>query len=215
MSFHATDAGFSARTIRLSTFRKHLMSSVCAGLIIVAAGSGALAQQVPGKYFNADGSKTNDYEAAKKSWLDDKEFNGNWGLKALNADAAYAQGINGTGSKVGVIDQPVWAAHREFAGADKLKFITTQGIRTYTDPYLPVKAGEPFIYDGRIYIDGDKGIAHHGTHVAGIAAGNRNGSVATSVNRVVSDSDHENFRPAVFGMQGGASGAKIFARDTG
>ncbi|MCK0427939.1 hypothetical protein, partial [Salmonella sp. L-S2402] len=68
MSFHATGAGFSARSDRLSKFRKHLMSSVCAALIVAAVGSGAHAQEVPGKYFNADGSRTDDLEKAAATW---------------------------------------------------------------------------------------------------------------------------------------------------
>ncbi|MBA8902117.1 hypothetical protein, partial [Phyllobacterium sp. P30BS-XVII] len=83
MSFHATDAGFSACSARLSKFRNHLMSSVCAGLIITAAGLGAHAQQMPAKYFNADGSKTSDLEAAAATWRADKEFQANWGVGAM------------------------------------------------------------------------------------------------------------------------------------
>ena len=56
MSFDATSAGISARHNCLSTFRRHLKSSVFAALIIGSACSGAMAQEA--KYLNADGSKT-------------------------------------------------------------------------------------------------------------------------------------------------------------
>lgn len=148
------------------------------------------------QYLNADGSRSNDLEAARKSWRDDPEFNGNWGLKAINADAAYANGYTGLGSRLGVIDQPVWTLHPEFAGTGKATFIPIEGIRTYDDPHLPFKRGEYFIYDGGIYVDGRNDVATHGTHVAGIAAGGRgddNGPV----------------------MHGVAFNAAVFATDNG
>ncbi len=150
----------------------------------------------------ADGSLVADREQAAASWRGDAEFNGNWGLAAIRAEYAYAQGYSGLGARVGVLDQPVWSAHPEFAasvaGDPKLSFITTRGIRTYDDPYLPYRAGDPFIYDGQLYVDGYDEIATHGTHVAGIAAANRD-SVAG--------------RPGV--MQGVAYAARIFAADVG
>jgi subtilase-type serine protease len=182
MSFDATAAGFSARQNCFSTFRKHLMSSVFAGLILAATATGALAQLV---YTKADGSKTDKLNEARESWQADAEFNGNWGLKAIGADAAYALGITGDGVKLGVFDQPVWHLHPEFAtqpgsAFPKLTFLTTSGIRTYTDPHIPsFRAGDPFKYDGTIYIDAYKNLASHGTHVAGIAAANRDSGDGT------------------------------------
>ncbi|MBZ3691528.1 autotransporter domain-containing protein [Phyllobacterium calauticae] len=208
MFFHDSGAVFSARSDRLSKFRNHLMSSVCAALIIAAAGPGAHAQEAPAKYFNADGSRTNDLEAAKKSWREDAEFIGksmgaspfkpqNFPLRAINADTAYARGFTGKGVKIGVIDQPVWHAHPEFAGIDKLTVVPISGIRTYSDVLIHVKAGDPYVYDGRAYVDGRHDIAVHGTHVAGIAAGNRNG---------IHNGE---------GMQGVAFDARVFAVDNG
>jgi subtilase-type serine protease len=174
MSFHVSGAVISAHQNRLKTFRKHLVTTVFTSILLSAATAGAVAQQQP-KYYNADGTRTNDFEAARKSWRDDAEFNGNDGLKAINADAAYAMGFTGKNTKLGVIDQPVYAAHSEFAGDGKVTFITTEGTRLYTDPYIPVKAGDHFIADGRQFIDGYNGISSHGTHVAGIAGANRDG----------------------------------------
>ncbi|QND54918.1 S8 family serine peptidase (plasmid) [Phyllobacterium sp. 628] len=176
MSFCDIRADRSAQYNRLSTFRKHLKTTVFTTLLVSAAAmaTGAIAQELP-KYFNADGTRTNDLEAAKQSWLNDPEFNGNVGLKAIHAETAYAMGFTGKGGKLGVIDQPVWAGHPEFAGPGKLTFITTTGTRLYTDPKIPVKAGDPFVADGKQFVDGYGEISSHGTHVAGIAAANRDG----------------------------------------
>ncbi|MBA8879937.1 autotransporter domain-containing protein [Phyllobacterium myrsinacearum] len=176
MSFCDISAVVSVRNCHLSRFRKHLKTAAFTTILIstTALATGALAQQLP-KYFNADGTRTNDLEAAKQSWLKDPEFNGNVGLKAIHAETAYAMGFTGKGGKLGVIDQPVWAGHPEFAGPGKLTFITTTGTRLYTDPYIPVKAGDPFVADGKQFIDGYGEISSHGTHVAGIAAANRDG----------------------------------------
>ncbi|SDP60487.1 S8 family peptidase, partial [Phyllobacterium sp. OV277] len=181
MSFHATDAGFSARTIRLSTFRNHLMSSVCAGLIIAAAGPSAHAQQVPSKYFNADGSRTNDYEAAKRSWLADKEFQGNWGLKAIHAEAAYVLGITGRGMISGVLDSGTLETHPKFSGSGKFISIHSQGNRDHIDDYTsagtwiilnpPIHVGDYFNFYGGIPVVNDA----HGTHTGGTIAGRREG----------------------------------------
>ncbi len=73
-----------------------------------------------------------------------------------------------------MIDQPVWGGHPEFAG--RFTFLPTSGTRVYTDPYIPVEAGDPFFADGRQFIDGFGEISSHGTHVAGIAGANRDGA---------------------------------------
>lgn len=152
---------------------------------------------------DADGSLTTDRDQAIASWQADTEFNGNWGLKAINADAAYVLGYTGLGSRIGVIDQPVWTPHPEFAstaeGEAKLTFLTTSGIYTYADPYITTrKPGVAFTYDGAMYVDGYGEVADHGTHVAGIAAANRDTAAGG------------------FGvMQGVAYNARIFAADNG
>lgn len=166
----------------LSVFRRQLKTTVLSTTVLAALSGGACAQ-----YLNADGSQTSDLQAARDSWRNDLEFNGNVGLSAINADAAYAMGFTGSGAKIGVIDQPVWALHPEFA--NRLTFLTTSGIRAYTDPYIPVKAGDPFVADGKQFIDGYNEISSHGTHVAGIAGAGRNGA----------------------GTMGVAFGAKLFA----
>lgn len=164
-------------------------------------GGSALAAGVA-HYATAQGGRGDDLEQAARSWRDDPEFNGNWGLAAIGAEYAYARGHTGLGARIGVIDQPVWVGHPEFAtpvaGEVKLTFVPTTGIRTYDDPYLPFKAGEAFLYDGRIYVHGMGDIATHGMHVAGIAAANRDsGAGAAGV------------------MQGVAYDARVFAADNG
>ena len=109
------------------------------------------------------------------SWRS-SEFNAEWGLGAINAQQAYAAGHTGKGVKLGIFDQPVYAAHPEFSGTDKVVTLVTSGIREYTDPYIPVKAGDPFRYDGSPTVGSDGKLGSHGTHVGGIAAGSRDGS---------------------------------------
>ncbi len=104
------------------------------------------------------------------------EFNADWGLGAINAQDAYAAGYSGKGVKLGIFDQPVYAQHPEFSGANKVVTLVTRGIREYTDPYIPVKAGDAFVYDGSPSVGYDGKLGSHGTHVGGIAAGSRDGN---------------------------------------
>ncbi|MCF5649758.1 autotransporter domain-containing protein [Pseudomonas syringae] len=103
------------------------------------------------------------------------EFNADWGLGAINADQAYAAGYSGKDIKLGIFDQPVYAPHPEFASPNKVVNLVTSGIREYTDPYIPVKAGDAFRYDGAPSLDSGGKLGNHGTHVGGIAGGNRDG----------------------------------------
>lgn len=108
------------------------------------------------------------------SWRS-SEFKADWGLGAINADSAYAAGYSGKGVKLGIFDQPVYAPHPEFAGKDKIVTLVTSGTRQYTDPYIKVNAGDAFRYDGSPSVGSDGKLGSHGTHVGGIAAGNRDG----------------------------------------
>ncbi|WP_085583131.1 MULTISPECIES: autotransporter serine protease [unclassified Pseudomonas] len=121
------------------------------------------------------------------------EFQADWGLGAIGADYAYAAGYSGKGVKLGIFDQPVYAAHPEFSGANKVVTLVTRGIREYTDPYIPVKAGDAFVYDGSPSVGSNGKLGAHGTHVGGIAAGSRDGGV----------------------MHGVAFGAQIISADNG
>lgn len=108
------------------------------------------------------------------SWRS-SEFKADWGLGAVNADVAYAAGYSGKGVKLGIFDQPVYAQHPEFSSPGKVQVLVTEGIRQYTDPYIPVKAGDAFRYDGTPSLGSNGKLGDHGTHVGGIAAGDRNG----------------------------------------
>ncbi|HID8414301.1 TPA: autotransporter outer membrane beta-barrel domain-containing protein [Serratia marcescens] len=114
------------------------------------------------------------------SWRS-SEFNAEWGLGAIHADQAYAAGYTGKGIKLGIFDQPVYAKHPEFAGENKVINLVTEGIREYTDPYIPVKKGDAFRYDGTPSVDSDGTLGSHGTHVGGIAAGSRDGGAMHGV----------------------------------
>ncbi len=114
------------------------------------------------------------------SWRS-SEFNAEWGLGAIHADQAYAAGYTGKGIKLGIFDQPVYAKHPEFAGENKVINLVTEGIREYTDPYIPVKKGDTFRYDGTPSTDSSGKLGSHGTHVGGIAAGSRDGGAMHGV----------------------------------
>ncbi|MEX7639811.1 autotransporter outer membrane beta-barrel domain-containing protein [Serratia marcescens] len=114
------------------------------------------------------------------SWRS-SEFNAEWGLGAIHADQAYAAGYTGKGIKLGIFDQPVYAKHPEFSGPDKVINLVTHGIREYTDPYITVKKGDDFRYDGTPSTDSSGKLGSHGTHVGGIAAGSRDGGAMHGV----------------------------------
>ncbi|WP_288195064.1 S8 family serine peptidase, partial [uncultured Phyllobacterium sp.] len=176
MFFHASGAAFSARSDRLSKFRNHLMSSVCAALIVAAAGSGAHAQEVPGKYFNADGSRTDDLEKAAATWRADKEFQGNWGVGALKAEYAYARGLYGQNIKIGVVDSGIYLPHPEFTPS-RFHPVTVEGNyladNNWTDDKKRTfKKGEVFSVPG-VYISGVNNA--HGTEVSGTIGAAKDG----------------------------------------
>lgn len=149
------------RRVRLSA----LAVAVCLGSVGQAAASHYIEAGVAGN---------------PASWRS-SEYNAEWGLGAINADKAYAAGYSGKGVKLGIFDQSVYAKHPEFVGSDKVINLVTEGVRVYTDPYIPVKAGDKFRYDGTPSVDSDGELGSHGTHVAGIAAGSRDGGAMHGV----------------------------------
>ncbi len=181
MSYCRNSAASAVRNNCLSTLHKHLKATVFTTLLLSATAlatggiSQAIAQQATGKYFNADGTRTDDLEKAAETWRADKEFQGNWGVGAIKAEYAYARGFTGKNIKIGIFDTGVDRTHPEFAGDGKLSTIRTQGIYAYTwvDSYdkneIYIHAGVPFDLDGGVPYKGDD----HGTHVGGIAAATR------------------------------------------
>ena len=87
----------------------------------------------------------------------DAEFNRNWGLGAINADAAYQRGYWGQGVTVGVVDSGIYRNHRD------LEANVVTGRRFYVDSEYHTSFGS--------YADP----LGHGTHVAGIIGGVRDG----------------------------------------
>ncbi|KAF2405665.1 Autotransporter beta-domain-containing protein [Pseudomonas antarctica] len=139
------------------------------------------------------------------SWRSD-EFKRNWGLGAVGADYAYARGLSGAGVRLGVYDSGTDLRHSEFAGKPNVGVLMadtgcmsgtvlergcfyTEGDRaavTVIDSLPPeaLTALEDAIADGiltREQLDeylGFVGATYnaHGTHVAGTALANRDGS---------------------------------------
>ncbi|MCX8282273.1 autotransporter domain-containing protein [Phyllobacterium sp. 0TCS1.6C] len=174
MPFHATSAAFSARHHSLSASRKFLKSSACIALILVATSATALAD---GKYFNADGSRTDDLEAAAATWRT-PEFLKDHALAGVKAEYAYAQGITGAGVKIGEVDSGILASHPQLAG----KFTSLKVEGTYGadgDRYEGKKAGKWSWKKGdRFSVSGDYDPRindSHGTAAAGEMVGIRDG----------------------------------------
>ncbi len=83
-------------------FKKHQL--YCAVLMTLAP---ALVLPASAQSFvHYDGSRSNDRDAAVASWAAADEFNGDWGLAAMNAQQAYAAGLSGRGVKLGAVDFP-------------------------------------------------------------------------------------------------------------
>lgn len=139
------------------------------------------------------------------SWRSE-EFKSNWGLGAIGADFAYARGLSGAGVQVGVYDSGVDLRHGEFAGKPNIGVLMadtgcmsgtvlaggcffSEGDRSSVDVFAPLPpeallALEEAIADGNLtreqldtYLN-NVGARYnpHGTHVAGTALANRDGS---------------------------------------
>ncbi|EJN03189.1 S8 family serine peptidase, partial [Phyllobacterium sp. YR531] len=174
MPFDATDAAISACHNRLPVFRKFLKSSACITLILVATGATALAD---GKYHNADGSRTDDLEAAAATWRN-PEFLKDHALAGVKAEYAYAYGITGKGVKIGAVDSGVLTSHPQLAG--KITSLTVQG--TYGadgDRYEGANTGKWAWKKGDTFsVSGDYDPLindSHGTAAAGEMVGLRDG----------------------------------------
>jgi len=131
-----------------------------------------------------------------ESWRSD-EFNADWGLKAINADAAYARGLTGKGIRLGVFDSGTGLDHDEFAGKDHRSihladvlpdgsFCTREVLDGPNACF--VSDGDQVAVDYQI-LDPDyadifernnirEGASYnvHGTHVSGTIAANRDGN---------------------------------------
>ncbi len=138
-----------------------------------------------------------------ESWRS-AEFNADWGLGAINADAAYARGLTGKGIRLGVFDSGSGLDHPDFAGKDhrslRIADLLPDGTRctnttlidgpdacfasdgddvsieyvTY-DPSVPQAIRDIIESDPR-YLQAGIHFQTHGTHVAGTIAANRDGN---------------------------------------
>ncbi len=117
-----------------------------------------------------------DYAARKAEFAAGGEYNVSWKrindpsidgtdrhLDRINAAAAYARGATGTGQTIAIVDSGILQTHREFSGSGK--------VTKKTDPgYYPT--------------DRDK---FHGTAVAALAVGNRDGGSGLNMHGVAFD----------------------------
>lgn len=136
----------------------------------------------------------------RESWQSE-EFQLDWGLGAINADAAYARGLTGQGIRLGLLDTGSGLDHDEFAGKNhrsiRIADVLADG-RLCTDTTVIAGPAACFASDGdAVWVRGTgfgrdlseeviadliwQGAAHgfvfesHGTHVAGTIAANRDG----------------------------------------
>ena len=111
-----------------------------------------------GGYYMANGQRTTDYNAALASWRNDAQFKVDYSKAFLGMEYAYVLGLNGTGQTIGINDAGVMFDHPLFASSGKLTGFHTAVSSDYGN-------------DGRV--NPRRPWEIHGTHVAGIAAGNR------------------------------------------
>ncbi len=138
-----------------------------------------------------------------ESWRS-TEFDADWGLGAINADAAYARGLTGKGIRLGVFDSGSGLDHPDFAGKDhrslRIADLLPDGTRctntTLIDgpdacfasdgddvsiEYVAYDASVPqairdIIESDPRYLQAGIHFQTHGTHVAGTIAANRDGN---------------------------------------
>ncbi|MFL2698155.1 MAG: S8 family peptidase [Gammaproteobacteria bacterium] len=95
------------------------------------------------------------YEELKQEYENSPEYQNQYGLALIKASSAYARGATGEGVLIGIMDSGVDTAHQELNGQNKFS----------SDSYLTYSSRSPTIEEKR-----------HGTHVSGIAVGERDGS---------------------------------------
>lgn len=158
-----------------------------------------IARELPAPRDNSTPGPINGTPGNADSWRS-TEFNADWGLGAVNADAAYARGLSGKGVRLGVFDSGTGLDHPEFAGKDHrsihLADLLPDGTRC-TNTTMLTGPDACFSSDGddvaidMTLLDMDQanidnvnaqglfeGFAYntHGTHVSGTIAANRDGN---------------------------------------
>ena len=100
-------------------------------------------------------NSTLDFDAEKFQFEESSEYKSQYGLSLIKSSSAYARGATGEGVLIGIMDTGVDYLHQELNGVDKFQTIYT----TY-DENSPPSTDEK----------------RHGTHVAAIIAGEKEGS---------------------------------------
>ena len=100
-------------------------------------------------------SLTGNFDADKMTYEDSSEYSDQYGLGLIKASSAYARGATGRGAIIGIMDSGVDISHQELNSTNKL----------LPESYL--------VYPDRSPTTDEK---RHGSHVAGIALGERDGS---------------------------------------
>ncbi len=100
-------------------------------------------------------SLTGNFDADKMTYEDSSEYSDQYGLGLIKASSAYARGATGRGAIIGIMDSGVDISHQELNSPNKL----------LPESYL--------VYPDRSPTTDEK---RHGSHVAGIALGERDGS---------------------------------------
>lgn len=98
---------------------------------------------------------TGNFEADKSTYEETSEYQLQYGLGMVKASSAYARGATGRGTIIGIMDSGIDTSHQELNSYNKL----------LPDSYLVYQSRSPTTDEKR-----------HGSHVAGIALGERDGS---------------------------------------
>ena len=98
---------------------------------------------------------TGNFEIDKVEYEDTQEYQQQYGLDLIKASSAYARGATGRGAIIGIMDSGVDNSHQELNGFNK------------------IVSGSYLVYQDRSPTTDEK---RHGSHVSGIALGERDGS---------------------------------------
>ncbi len=166
--------------------KSHVKSSKKAAVVAVVATAlfssvaAAAAYVEPGKIGNIS------------SW-ETPEYYKDHGMELINASTAYAEGYTGKGVIIGINDSGILLSHPELAG-NRIRAVTAKGVYSKDGTRYPFaymgqtgeaknrfggyKKGEKFSIPGHFVLGHSDS---HGTHVTGVAAGNRNGQESHGV----------------------------------
>ena len=98
---------------------------------------------------------TGNFETDKMEYEETQEYQQQYGLDLIKASSAYARGATGRGAIIGIMDSGVDNSHQELNGFNKI----------VSGSYLTYQDRSPTTDEKR-----------HGSHVSGIALGERDGS---------------------------------------